>query len=258
MVFSVGSEFVENTNPSATKQDCELAALPRLAAKIKERFPRLPICVLLDALYANQNVLALCDQYQWHRIISFKATRLPTAFREFHTLKALCPENTLETRLDERYQRLSWVEDLEHEGHRFTGFDCLTYNEHGEPIYFAWLTDLPVNGRTVVKLANHGGRKRWTIENQGFNNQKNQGYELEHAYSENNNAAKNYYFILQIAHALVQLLTHGLVAAAFKSVIGTMRNFFIRFADSLRHERIPPLAVSPEPLGQTQIRLAPT
>ena len=110
----------------------------------------------------------------------------------------------------------------------------------------------------MVQLANHGGRKRWTIENQGFNNQKNQGYELEHVYSENNNAAKNYYFILQIAHALLQLLTHGLVAAAFKSTIGTMKNFFVRFADSLRHERIPPLAVSPEPLGQTQIRLAPT
>ena len=258
MVFSVGSEFVENTDPSATKQDCELAALPRLAAKIKERFPRLRICVLLDALYANQNVLALCDRYHWNRIISFKATRLPTAFREFHTLKALCPENTIETRVDERYQRLSWVEDLEHEAHRFTGFDCLTYSDDGQPVYFAWLTDLPVNVRTVVKLANHGGRKRWTIENQGFNNQKNQGYELEHAYSEDNNAAKNYYFILQIAHTLLQLLTHGLVAAAFKSLIGTMKNFFIRFADSLRHEQISPRAVCPEACAHIQIRLAPT
>ena len=110
----------------------------------------------------------------------------------------------------------------------------------------------------MVKLANHGGRKRWTIENQGFNNQKNQGYELEHAYSENNNAAKNYYFILQIAHTLLQLLTHGLVAAAFKSVIGTMKNFFIRFADSLRHEPISPRAVCPEACAHIQIRLAPT
>ena len=258
MVFSIGSEFVENSDPSATKQDCELAALPRLAAKIKERFPRLPICVLLDALYANHNVMALCDHYQWHRIISFKATRLPTAFREFHTLKSLCPENTLVTRIDDRYQRLSWVDDLQHDNHRFTGFDCLTYNDDGEQIYFAWLTDLPLNARTVVTLANHGGRKRWTIENQGFNNQKHQGYELEHAYSENNNAAKNYYFILQIAHALLQLLTHGLVAAAFKSVIGTMKNFFIRFADSLRHELISPRAVCPEACAPIQIRLAPT
>lgn len=258
MVFSVGSEFVENTNPTATKQDCELAAFPRLAAKIKERFPRLPICVLLDGLYANQNVMALCDQYHWCRIISFKSGRLPTAVGEFQTLKALCLENTLEARVDGRYQRLSWVSDLEHEGHRFTGFDCLTYNDDLEPTYFGWLTDLPVTARNVVQLANHGGRKRWTIENEGFNNQKNQGYELEHAYSENNNAIKNYYFILQIAHTLLQLLIHGPVAAAFKSVIGSMKNFFIRFADSLRNQSIPPQAVCSAALSRIQIRLAPT
>jgi len=258
MVFSIGSEFVENSDPNATRQDCELAAFPRLAAKIKERFPRLPICVLLDGLYANQNVFALCRQHHWRWIITFKHGRLPTAFREFQTLKALCPENTLETRVQNRYQCLSWVSDLEHEGHRFTAFDCLTYNEDQEPVYFAWITDLPVSVRRVVKLANHGGRKRWTIENQGFNNQKNQGYELQHAYSDNNNAIKNYYFILQIAHTLVQLLIHGPVGALFKSAIGSMKNFFRRFADSLRHQPIPPQAVSPLHLQRIQIRLAPT
>lgn len=258
MVFSIGSQFVENADPNATKQDCELAAFPRLAAKIKERFPRLPICLLLDGLYANQNVFALCKLYHWHWIITFKQGRLPTAFREFHTLKALCPQNTIETTVQDRYQLLSWVCDLEHEGHRFAAFDCLTYNDNQEPVYFAWISDLPVNASSVVKLANHGGRKRWTIENQGFNNQKNQGYELEHAYSLNNNAIKNYYFILQIAHTLVQLLIHGLVAAVFKSAIGSMKNFFTRFADSLRHHPIPAQAVCPEALTRIQIRLAPT
>jgi hypothetical protein len=258
MVFSVGSEFIENTDPKATKQDCELAGFPRLAAKIKERFPRLPICVLLDGLYANQHVFSLCRQYHWHWIISFQQGSLPTAFREFHTLKALCPNNTLETRVKDRYQRLTWVSDLEHEAQRFSAFDCLTYNDDLEPIYFAWITDLPVSTRRVVRLANHGGRKRWTIENQGFNNQKNQGYGLEHAYSDNNDAIKNYYFILQIAHTIVQLLIHGPVAAVFKSLIGTMKNFFRRLADDLRHLPIPAAAVSPEDLGRIQIRLAPT
>jgi len=258
MVFSIGSEFVENDDPEANKQDCEQAAFPRLAAKIKERFPRLPICVLLDGLYANQNVLAVCRQHRWHWIITFKQGRLPTAFREFQTLKALCPDNVLETRVQDRYQRLSWVHDLEHEGHRFSAFDCLTYNDDLEPIYFAWITDLPVNAKRVVQLANHGGRKRWTIENQGFNNQKHQGYELEHAYSQNNNAIKNYYFILQIAHSLVQLLTHGLVAAAFKSTIVSMKNCFRRLAASLQYQPISAQAVCPQHLHSIQIRLAPS
>jgi hypothetical protein len=258
MVFSVGSEFVENSQPNATRQDCEQAALPRLAATIKERFPRLPVCVLLDGIYANQNVFALCKRYHWHYIITFMPGRLPTAFREFQSLKVLCPENALEARVDGRYQRLSWVNDLEHEGHRFSALDCLTYNDKRDIVYFAWITDLPVSARRVLKLANHGGRKRWTIENQGFNNQKHQGYELEHAYSENNNAIKNYYFILQIAHAIIQLMIHGPLAPIFKAAICTVKNLFIRLADSLRHQAITAQAVCPEALRSMQIRLAPT
>jgi hypothetical protein len=258
MVFSIGSEFVENMDANATRQDSELAAFPRLAAKIKARFPRLPICLLLDGLYANQNVFTCCTRNHWHWITTFKQGRLPTAFREFQALKTLCPENMIETREQGRYQRLTWIGDLEHEGHRFAAFDCLTYNDDLDPTYFAWITDLPLSRRRVAKLANHGGRKRWTIENQGFRNQKHQGYELEHAYSDNNNASKNYYFILQMAHTILQLLIHGPVAAVFNSVIGSMKNFFRRMNDDLRHLYIPIQAVSPEALRNLQIRLAPT
>ncbi len=96
------------------------------------------------------------------------------------------------------------------------------------------------------------------MKNQGFRNQKHQGYGLEHAYSDNNNASKNYYFILQIAHTILQLLIHGPVAAVFSSAIGSMKNLFRRLSDDLRHLSIPVQAVSPEALRHLQIRLAPT
>lgn len=258
MVFSIGSEFIENADPTASKQDCELAALPRLAAKIKEHFPRLRICLLLDGLYANQNVFALCSQYDWRWIITFKEGRLPTAFCEFQTLKTLRPQNVKEIFPGGRYQRLSWINDLEHEGHGFGAFDCLTYNDEFQQAYFAWITDLRISADRVGKLANHGGRKRWTIENQGFNNQKNQGFELQHAYSQDTNAAKNYYLILQIAHTILQLMVRGNVATAFKVTICTMKNFFIRLRQSLRFE---PIQAAPAPAHarpSIQIRLAPT
>lgn len=51
---------------------------------------------------------------------------------------------------------------------------------------------------------------RWKIENEGFNEQKNNGYELEHKYSEVSlRAAKNYYQCLQIACIINQLLVKG-------------------------------------------------
>ena len=258
LAFSVCSEFVENVDPKADKQDCERAAIPRLLATLRALFPRLPICLLFDALYANQTVLRLCRENGWPWIITFKEGSLPTAFGEFHTLKPLSPEKVLETRVAERYQRLSWVHDLEHEEFRFAAFDCLTYNDKGEVVYFAWITNLPVRRDTVVELANQGGRKRWTIENQGFRNQKHQEYRLEHPYSEHPVALKNYYFLIQIAHAIVQLLVRGRLAGAFRRSIGSIHNLFRRLAESFLYELIPAEAVDPVRLAGIQIRLADT
>jgi hypothetical protein len=42
--FSMMTEFIENTDPKADTQDCELKAFYRLAERLKARFPRLPIC----------------------------------------------------------------------------------------------------------------------------------------------------------------------------------------------------------------------
>lgn len=45
------TEFIENTDPEADTQDCELNAFYRLAERLKARFPRLPICLLMDGLW---------------------------------------------------------------------------------------------------------------------------------------------------------------------------------------------------------------
>ncbi len=56
-------------------------------------------------------------------------------------------------------------------------------------------------------LKAYTGRLRWKIENEGFNTQKNLGYNLKHKYSRVSwLAAKNYYQCLQIGHLLNQLL----------------------------------------------------
>lgn len=255
LAFSICSEFIENTDPDATKQDCELAALPRLMAKLKAIFPRLPICLLFDALYANQTVMRLCRQYDWLWIMSFKEGSLPIAFGEFQVLKLLTPDKTLETYVDDRYQRLNWVHDLEHEDFRFTAVDCLTYNDHREVVYFAWLTNMVVRRDTVCEVANRGGRKRWTIENQGFHNQKHQEYRLEHPYSEDQIALKNYYFIIQIVHAIVQLLVRGPLARVFRLSIRSVKNLFRCVADSFHSQLIRAEAVDPSVLAAIQIRL---
>lgn len=55
--ISLASEFFENTpERDYKKQDCEQKTFVRLSTKIKNHFPRLPICFLGDGLYPNNTV----------------------------------------------------------------------------------------------------------------------------------------------------------------------------------------------------------
>ncbi len=68
-----------------------------------------------------------------------------------------------------------------------------------------FITDLPANQKSVVTLM-AAGRRRWKIENEGFNMQKRHGYNLEHLYSRNSQAIKNHYFLTQIGHMISQIM----------------------------------------------------
>ncbi len=60
MIISLATEFIENARANAGKQDCELASFKRLAETVKKEYPRLPICLLADSLYANDSVFQVC------------------------------------------------------------------------------------------------------------------------------------------------------------------------------------------------------
>jgi len=60
-----------------------------------------------------------------------------------------------------------------------------------------------------VKKLSQAGRLRWKIENEGFNEEKNNGYHMEHLYSRKSfNTLQNYYQCMLIAHLINQLLEH--------------------------------------------------
>lgn len=54
------------------------------------------------------------------------------------------------------------------------------------------------------------GRKRWKIENEGFNIQKNGTFDIGHLYSKNATAIKVHYLMIQIAHIIRQLVENGI------------------------------------------------
>ena len=57
------TEFIENPGENP-KQDCELKAFYRLAKRLKRRFPRLPIYLLLDGLFAGGPTFSICRDHR--------------------------------------------------------------------------------------------------------------------------------------------------------------------------------------------------
>ena len=73
---------------------------------------------------------------------------------------------------------------------------------------FTFITSLSVTDNNIKKLIDMG-RRRWKIENNGFNNQKNILFDITHMCSLDYNAMKVHYLFIQFAHTIRQLLDFG-------------------------------------------------
>jgi len=112
--------------------------------------------------------------------------------------------------------------------------------------------------KQIIELANQGGRIRWKIENEGFNVQKNGGFDLEHAYTRDPIASKVFYFLLQIAHLIAQLIEKGsLFREAFPAGVGSAKNIAFRLLEAWRNLRVSTEQIHQMLNVRRQIRFAP-
>lgn len=206
IVISIATEFIENEAPNVSKQDCERKAFYRLAKKLKGYFPRLPLCIGGDSLYACGSVFDICKQNNWHYLIRFKDGSLPSVAEEFQALKDMEPEQTFKQIVNDVSEEYRFVRDIPYKTH---SLNIVEYVSGNQTYPFVFITDLPVSKRTYQQTV-QDGRRRWKIENQGFNAQKNHGFELEHLFSEDYNAMKNHYLLIQIGHMIDQLYRLGI------------------------------------------------
>lgn len=284
LALSVGTEFIENPwderlkaprkaptlqDYKQIKQDCELKAFSRLAPAIKRDFPQTPLCISGDSLLACGPVLRICERNHWSYVLTFKSGRTPALWDEFMGLLKLQPENHLRQKLpDGTLQHYRWINGMDYlddEGHahRFNAILCVE-TTLAQTTTFAWITDLPVKAQTVTAIAEQGGRDRWKIENQGFNVQKNSGLNLAHAYSIAPENMKAFYYLLQSAHILLQLLEHGSLLthlaneyakATPRQLFGSLTNIAQFLCDSFRYFLIPEDAFDLLSATHCQIRL---
>jgi hypothetical protein len=235
LCLSVETEFIENSD-GTTKQDCELAAFYRLSKRLKKSFPQLKICLLLDALYGAAPVMEIAKRYKWRYIITFKRGSMPERYEEYCLLKRLCAQS--KEIFDEKTSRkYFWVNGMEHKGNFFDVAELCEQKENGQT-RFVWLTNFKLNKNNIIYIAK-GGRLRWKIENEGFNAQKQRGFNLEHPYSKNEIAMKNFYLLLQIAHIIAQIMEKGsLLKERIIKDFGSATALFEQLLEDLRTKLI--------------------
>ena len=198
MVFSIGSEFVENETEDISKQDCEIKAFKRLAKKIKKEYPRLKIIISGDALYANKPVMDICEEKGWKYIIRFKEGAIPSLYKEFETIE--------KTDNESKKEQYSYVTKLDYQSKKT---NIIKYIDKKKGTEFMYMTDLPITDKNIKETI-YLGRQRWKIENEGFNTQKNGTFDIGHLYSKDSTAIKVHYLMIQIAHIIRQLLEKGI------------------------------------------------
>lgn len=259
---SLMTEFIENRDLSADKQDCELKAFSRLAKRLKQRFPRLPICLLLDGLYAGGPTFQLCADYDWKYFVVLCEDDLPNLHRSFAVAIAQLPQQrkqvefgavNVQQRSEHVKQAYRWAEDLHYvdsqdRTHRLGVIECQESRSdtRGQTtqLHYKWVTNFSLTTHNVDRLANQGGRLRWKIENEGFNVQKNSALHLEHPYSQDPTARKVFYLLLQLACLIFQLMQKGsLLTQAFPDRLRTAKNLAFRLLEAWRN-----LSLSPEAL----------
>ncbi len=212
-MFALFTEFMDMRDPVRDKEDCELNAFHRLAKRLREAFPRLAICLLLDGLYPVESVFDRCATYGWKFIATHREGRQPLAWAEAVQTMLLSPALVAKgRRMGENgwvEQTLRWTNQVPFGKHTF---QVLFSGEISptQATLWVWVTNFTLSRENVYAIANQGGRARQGIETV-FNVEKNGGFGLEHAFCANATASQNYHLVMQVAHILEQLLVNGLL-----------------------------------------------
>lgn len=201
IVISIDSEWIENTelNNENDKQDCEVNAFKRMATRIKKEYPKTKFIITGDALYATTPMINICKDNKWYYIFNLKKDRLKNVYQNFED-----NINYFNETVKDNYYLSN---NIEFKDNTFCAFRYVEIKEN-KTTAFNYISNLKVTNNNIEKIVELG-RKRWKIENEGFNVQKNGTFCISHLCSRNENALKTHYLFIQIAHVLRQLLEFG-------------------------------------------------
>jgi hypothetical protein len=172
---------------------------------------------MADSLYASKSVFEICKKNNWEFLIRYKDGSIPTLAEEYEEIKDMGENEEEIVTVETIYKRkpkvkalykMKWINDLNYSGHNVCVMELEIEKDSKKWREFQWVTSFRITGKTAHEFA-ETGRKRWLIENEGFNIQKNHRYFITHANSLDYNAMKNHYLLTQLADMLLQLYECG-------------------------------------------------
>ena len=257
-LFPLMHEEMDVHNPETDKEDCELKSFARLSQRLKKAFPKLPICLVADALYCCQAVVAICQQFDWKYVLTLKEGRQPTTWDETLRLLPLHSTNRLRCRLGPNgkagLQDFRWVENVMLGEHQTNVILLGEITPEPAATLYAYITNFSnLTPQRVAVVVNGAGRERHLIEDT-FNTQKNNGIGLEHVFCAQATASKNYYTMMQVAQVLWLLTCRGCLQRLYDWARRATEQGLARAVwEGLRASRLPP---DLPPLGQIRFSSA--
>ena len=206
---SIGTVWIDNEdtiNGKYNKQGCERKAFKKLAEKLKKDFPRLPICICADGLYPNSTFFKICEDNSWSYLVTLKDGNLKKLWDKIRTTN----RDFKMSHTQKSTKKVQWINEVKHGNYTCNWIMCEETTEKGNGSQdinkFVHLTDMKISHKNSIELSD-SGRLRWKIEKEGFDQQKNHGYNIKHKFCRiSYTGMKNFYQCCQIAHLINQLI----------------------------------------------------
>ena len=217
------TEAVDAYDSEREKQDCEYRAFLRLAARLKELFPKQAFCIVGDTLYCSRPIMDVCRSNKWEFVLVFKEGAMPKVHEAVQSAKRRVGKwEWVKTKEPDGAERtvgvVSWVDAREcayelGDGEDFRVVTHFTWDgtENAGAYSGAFATSFEVTDAERAAEVAAWGRRRWNVEG-GFRVAKPGGFGLEHTFCNDDTAGRNYHVLMQIAYALWQVFDTGVLS----------------------------------------------
>ena len=210
-VIPLMAEDIRNED-GKTKQDCEINAGKRFLERSRTDHPQLGIIVVGDGLFSKQPMIEAVLRQRMSFIFVAKAADhkpMMAYLDECPALNELRLPGEKGTTLVYRWRNEVPLNAREGALHvNYFEFQILAPGKDGQlqvTYKNSWVTDISLSRDNIEPMV-RGGRCRWKLENECFNNLKNQGYHLEHNYGHGNHyLAFNFYLLTLLAFFMHQV-----------------------------------------------------